>query len=433
MRHGLGERARKAQRHVAAERIAIAGRVLGGDVPIDAGDGHPDRSSIVHQARQPRTTLDAFTAEVDLRFRQIAHLAQHVVKFIGGARPAPVSQQLQFQLEIGQRTGVEQLAELLGAEQVAQQIAIERERCGPPFGQRAVALVHERRYPVEQQALRERRGLCRVDADHADRATSQLTQHLAQGGQIEDVLQAFARGLQQHRERRILGRDREQVGRTLALLPQRCALIRPPTRQQQRTRRALTETRREQRRLRQRGHHELVDVVGIDDQIGQRQFIGRFRQAQDDAIVGVHRLHRDVVALHQPTLDRHRPRCMDRHTERAEDAHPPIANLVTETFNDDGAVVGHDPRGLRLLLQVQHHVLGGKRIERVLGHQLRERACRRHRPGLALERAEGTTELERAAGSVAVPEGHLPRFAGGRRDHHSLERDVLDAPGAGPQ
>ena len=207
----------------------------------------------------------------------------------------------------------------------------------------------------------------------------------------------------------------------------------PSTRQQQRPRRALAEAGGEQRRLRQRRHHQLVDVVGVDDEIGQRQLVGGLGQAQHDAVVGVHRLHRDVVALEQPAFDGHRPRSVHRHTERAEDAHPPVADLVAEALDHDGAIIGHRTRCLRLLLQVEQHVVRGQGIERVVGHQRRQRTLGRQRTRLALERTQCATQLEWPAGSIAVPERHLPRLTGSGRDHHPLERDVLDAPGAGAE
>ena len=114
------------------------------------------------------------------------------MQFVGRTGPTSVGQQLQFELDVGQRAGVEQLAQFLGTQQIAQQIAVQRQCSGPTLGQRTVALVHERSDPVEQEALRERRGLRRVDADHADGTAAQLSQHLAQRRQIEHVLQALS-------------------------------------------------------------------------------------------------------------------------------------------------------------------------------------------------------------------------------------------------
>ena len=74
------------------------------------------------------------------------------------AGPPRLGQPLQLELEVGHRLRVEQLAQLLGPEQLAQQLAVQRQRLGAALGQRRVALVHERADVVEQQRARERRG-----------------------------------------------------------------------------------------------------------------------------------------------------------------------------------------------------------------------------------------------------------------------------------
>ena len=105
----------------------------------------------------------ALAAQVELGGGEVADPAQHVVQLVGAAGPAAVGQALQVELDVGEHAGVEQLAQLLGAEQVAQQVAVERQRRRPPLGQRRVALVHVGGDPVEQQALRHRArlGACR--------------------------------------------------------------------------------------------------------------------------------------------------------------------------------------------------------------------------------------------------------------------------------
>ena len=42
-------------------------------------------------------------------------------------------------------------------------------------------------------------------------------------------------------------------------------------------------------------------------------------------------------------------------------------------------------------------------------------------------------ELERTAGGVRLPERHLARFAGSRRDEHAIVGDLFDAPGRGAE
>ncbi len=124
--------------------------------------------------------------------RQVTDATEHVVQLVGRARPPTVGETLEFEFDVGEHIGVEQVAQLLGAQQVAEQVAVEGQRGRPPFGQRCVALVHVGGDPVEQQARRHRAGRTGVDVDDPDRPRPELAQHLAQGGHVEDVLQALA-------------------------------------------------------------------------------------------------------------------------------------------------------------------------------------------------------------------------------------------------
>ena len=246
-------------------------------------------------------------------------------------------------------------------------------------------------------------------------------------------MQAFARRLEQDRERRVLRRHRQQIGGPLTLLPQGRAPVWAAARQQQGTSRAFTKARREQRRLRQRAHHQFVDVVGIDDQLRDGHVVGGLGQTQHDAVVAPHRLDRHVEALDQPALDGHRPRSMHRRAERSEDAHPPVADLVAEPLDDHGAIIRNDTGGLNLLVEVRHHVAGGKSVEVVLGHQAVDRRLAAQRPHFSLERTQCPTQLQRSARAIAVPERHLALLARRRGDDDPLERDLLDSPCAGTE
>ena len=386
------------------------------------------------QVGQPgRGGPTALATQVGLGDREVAHPAQHVVQLVGAAGAAAVGQQLQLQLQVGEGAGVQQLAQLLRAEQVAQEVLVQRQRGGTALRQGCVALVHVGGDPVEQQALGERGRLRGVHLHHPHLAVAQLGEHLAQGRQVEHVLQAFPAGLQQHREGGVLAGHGEQVVGPLALLPQRGALVRPAAGQQQAACRALAEPGGEQRCLRQGLHHQVVDLVGVDDEVLQRQVVGGLGQTQDDAVVGPHHLHRHVEPVAQTALDGHRPRGVHRRAERAQHADPPVADLVAEAFHHDGAVVGHHARGVRLLPEVQQHVGGCEGVQPVVVDQAAQRLLRRHGAHLPLERAECPAELQRAAGPVAVPERHLPRLAGCRRHDDPFERDVLDPPGAGAE
>ena len=62
----------------------------------------------------------------------------------------------QLLLDLGQRVGVDELSQLLLAEQLAQQVTVERQRLRPSLGRRRVVLVHVRGDVVEQQRGGER-------------------------------------------------------------------------------------------------------------------------------------------------------------------------------------------------------------------------------------------------------------------------------------
>ena len=241
--HRLGEGGGKPERQGAAEPVAVARRVVGGDVAGLARHDHLDRPLLRHQLGQPavRSGSRPLGPQVELDGGQVADAAQHVVQLVGAPRPPAVGQSLQVELDVGEHAGVEQLAQLLGPEQVAQQIAVERQRRCPAFGERGIAFVHVGGDPVEQQALGHRARLGRVDGDDPDAPAAQLAEHLAQRRHVEDVLQALPGRLEQDREGRVLRRHRQQVGRPLTLLPQRRALVGAPARQQQRPAGALPE------------------------------------------------------------------------------------------------------------------------------------------------------------------------------------------------
>ena len=211
------------------------------------------------RASAPRTR--AATSSV----AQVTQPAQQVMDLVGRAGRALLGQRLQLQLQLGQRLGIEQLAQLLRAQQLAQQVAVERERLGPPVEQRRVALVHVGGDVVEQQRRGEGRGARRLDAHHADLAPLDGRQQLAQRRQVEDVLEHLAVGLEDDGERAVAAGHRQQLRGALAHLPQRRALARPPTRQQQRPGGVLAEAAGEQRRAADRLGHQLLDLVGGDE------------------------------------------------------------------------------------------------------------------------------------------------------------------------
>ena len=202
--------------------------------------------------------------------------------------PSAFGQELQVVLHLRERGRIDQVAELLLPEQLAQQVAVQRQRRRAAFGVRRVALVHVRGDVVEQQRGRERRGGRGLDLDQRDLAPVQPAKQLRQAGQVEHVAQALAVGLEDDRELAVLLGDLEQRLRLQPLLPQRRALARTRARDQQRAAGVLTEARAEQRRGPELGDDPVLDLVGIDqhqlDELGGIQFLG-VGQVDDDPVV----------------------------------------------------------------------------------------------------------------------------------------------------
>ena len=199
--------------------------------------------------------------------------------------------------------------------------------------------------------------------------------------------------------------DGQQVGRALALLPERRPRPGPAARQQQRPRRVLAEPAREQRRRRELPDDQVLDLVGLGeeqrlDAVERRVALG---QPDRDAVVRPDRLDLEPEPLADPRLERQRPRRVDAAAERRQQAQPPVAELVAEALDDD-ALVGRQGAGrLALVLEVREQVLGRQLVEVVRLAQARRRgratalAAREVRLELADERARSPARARSAA------------------------------------
>ena len=199
------ERRRNADRRRDPDPVAVARHVLDGDPAVVARDPGPDGPAGGRELVEPRSGGRRATLGPcrDLGRRQVAQPAEQIVDAVERRCAAILGECLEAQLEIGQRVRVEQLAQLLLSEQLAQQVAVERQRAGPALGDRRVAVVHVGGHVVEHQAARERGGADRLDAVHGDLAPGDPAQDVAQTGQVEHVRQALPIGLDQDRERAV--------------------------------------------------------------------------------------------------------------------------------------------------------------------------------------------------------------------------------------
>ena len=80
------------------------------------------------------------------------------MQLIASAGTAKIGQALEVLLDLRERGGIDQIAQLLLTEELPQQIPVERQRRGAALGVRRVALVHVCGDVVEQQRGGHRRG-----------------------------------------------------------------------------------------------------------------------------------------------------------------------------------------------------------------------------------------------------------------------------------
>ena len=273
----LEERLRQTARRHRAESVAVTARVLGGDEAVLAGDTHGDRPALGEQRVRKRS--------VEISRPKVAAPPQDVVQLVRIARRAS-----QLSLDLLERTRVDEVAQLLLPEELAEQVAVERERLCPSLGRRRVVLVHVVRHVVEEKRGRVRRGRGGLDVDEVELARLEPGQQPLQRGQVEDVLKAFAVGLEHNRERAVALGDLKQALGLQPLLPERGSLAGPAPRDQERARSVLPETRAEERAPAELGHDELLDLVRVDDQLlGGRRGVC-VRQVDGDAVVRPERL-----------------------------------------------------------------------------------------------------------------------------------------------
>ena len=148
----------RPRRRLGPGRVAVAGGVLHRDpagLPADPHDHRPpgggQRLQPLAGGRQP-----AARARRDLLLGEVAEPAQQVGDLVHRAGLALVDERLALELRLLEGRRVEQLAQLLLAEQLAEQVAVEGERLGPSLRERGVAVVHVGGDVVEEERGGER-------------------------------------------------------------------------------------------------------------------------------------------------------------------------------------------------------------------------------------------------------------------------------------
>ena len=164
---GLGQPAGRD----GAERVAVQTGLVGRHVALLAADAQADRAPFALElASSAAESIPSKT-----RSRTSAAVRSPTRRSTSCSPSRPVARVIserhcRSSSTCGERAGVDQLAQLLLAEQLAQQVAVERQRRRAALGGGRVALVHVGGDVVEQQRGGERRGGRGLDFDERDLA-----------------------------------------------------------------------------------------------------------------------------------------------------------------------------------------------------------------------------------------------------------------------
>ncbi len=283
----LEEGRREPARRRGAERVAVQAGIARrrSSAPRPASRIRTARRSLLELGQHAPRVEALEHALAALGVVQVPHRAQDVVELVLAGGLAKLGAELQVVLDLGQGGRVDQIAELLLTQQLAQQVAVEREGGRATLGVRRVALVHVGGDVVEEQRGGERRGGLGLHLDERDLAAVELGQEVDQPGQVEDVAQALAVGLEDDREVVVLLGHLEQRLGLEPLLPERRALAGTSAGDQQSPGGVLSEAGAEQSRAGELGHDPVLELVGFDQhEVDVRRLLG-VGQVDDDPVV----------------------------------------------------------------------------------------------------------------------------------------------------
>ena len=205
-------------------------------------------------------------AQTQLPRAQRTQLTQKIRHALHAAGAVTLTRALQTLLSLHQNRRIQQVAQTARPQQLSQQRRVQRQRGGATFGGGRIAVVEVLGNVLKEQGARKRRRVVRLNLQHGHRPRLQRTVHLNQRRNIVHILQTLARRLQKHRKIGVLARHIQQLRRTLTLLPQWGALTRITARQQQGTRRILTEPRRKKRRIAHAFGDNRLQLVRVEEE-----------------------------------------------------------------------------------------------------------------------------------------------------------------------
>ena len=119
---------------------------------------------------------------------------------------------------------------------------------------------------------------------------------------------------------------------------------------------------------------------------------------------------------------------MHTRPERREDADAPVADLVAEALDDDGAIRRHGAGRVLLVAEEREQILRSLLVEGVLARQPLESLLLGKGDQLPRGFADRLAELVRTPRPLSLPERDQARHPRGGRDEDPVARDLLDPP-----
>jgi hypothetical protein len=180
-----------------SESIAQTPGILDGCPTPATADGYRDRSSSRNQFVEPHRFNTASLRGIGV---ERAEEPQKISGILQGTGSGVGSLKGHLILDLGDCVSVEKATKFRGAEQVCEELGVDREGLSATLRQGGIAFVHKGGDVAKQQRPRERtRVVCR-HGGHGDVAGLNAFQQRAQSGEVVDVVETLAHGLQHDRE-----------------------------------------------------------------------------------------------------------------------------------------------------------------------------------------------------------------------------------------
>ena len=180
-----------------SESIAQTPGILDGCPTPTTANGHHDRPSSRDQFVEPHRVNTASLRGIHV---ERAEEPQKISGILQGSGSGVWSLKGHLILDLGDGVGVEKATKFRGAEQVCEELGVDREGLSATLRKGGIAFIYKAGDVAEQQRPRERTGVVCRHGGHSDVVGLNAFQQRDQPGKVVDVVETLAHGLQHDRE-----------------------------------------------------------------------------------------------------------------------------------------------------------------------------------------------------------------------------------------